>query len=136
MLPLIKFEYNNNEYFVEYDNKKLKYYSIKNNKKNYNISKEERRIIDYVVNKVTPSKNIIKLMDFNFKNRQYKMYLDKKTGLRLFKPTPNNKDSITLNKVFNNMESKNNISNYIEHFTKEDYQKRINDYMSLIKNKM
>ena len=104
MLPLIKFEYNNNEYFVEYDNKKLKYYSIKNNKKNYNISKEERRIIDYVVNKVTPSKNIIKLMDFNFNNRQYKMYLDKKTGLRLFKPTPNNKDSITLNKVFNNME--------------------------------
>ena len=127
MLPLIKFEYKNNKYFVEYDNKKLKYYSTKNNKKNYNLSKEEIKIIDYVVSQVTPSNNVIKLMDFNFNNRQYKMYLDKKTGLRLFKPTPSNKDSIALNKIFNNMEEyvAYNIGDRLSPHDNTPYFKRI-----------
>lgn len=127
MLPLIKFNYNNTTYCVESDDKKLKYYSLKKDKKNYHLSKEEREIIDYVVNEVTPSKNIIKLMDFTFNNRQYKMYLDKKTGLRLFKPTPNNKDLIALNKIFNNM-SETLAYNIGEHLPVPDntpYYKRI-----------
>ena len=130
MLPLIKFEYNNNKYCVEVDsnnNKKLRYYSIKNNKKNYNLSKEERKIIDYVISQLTPSNNVIKLMNFNFNNRQYKMYLDKKTNLRLFKPIPNNKDSIALNKMFNNMEEYlvYNIGDRLSAHDDTPYYKRI-----------
>jgi len=69
MIPIIKFEYNNKLYCVELQNKELRYYYIKNNIKNYNLTQEEKELVDYVVDSVTPSNNVIKLMTYKLNNR-------------------------------------------------------------------
>lgn len=104
MLPLIKFEYNSRLYCVELHNKKTRYYCVKNNIKNYNLTQEEKELVDYAVDSVTPSDDTIKLMDYKFKGNTYEIYLDKKTNMRLFKPTPSYNDAAILNGIFNNVE--------------------------------
>lgn len=104
MNPLIKFENNNKIYCVELNNKELRYFYIKDNKKIYNLSLKEKELIDYVLDSVTPSNNFIKIMNYKLNNKEYKVYLDNNTNLKIFKPIPNHNDSIILNKIFNNME--------------------------------
>ena len=105
MTLLLKFEFNNIKYFVEKDSdEKLIYYFIKDKNKYFDLSTKQKELIDNVIEKITPSNNLIKLTSYKLNDINYEMYLDKKTKLRLFKPIPKVNDSIYLNNVFNNME--------------------------------
>ena len=74
---LIKFNYNNKWYYVD---DKYKCYYLKNDKKVYDLNKDETLVYDIVIDSVTPSDNIIKLMDYN----NHPVYFDMKTRLCLF----------------------------------------------------
>ncbi len=102
METLLKFKYKNIWYFVEQDNKTIKYYKLDNKKKNYDLTLEELDTIKYVIDSLTPNGKKIKLMDYLYKGNKYEILLDTKTNLYLFNPMPNYDDFKELFHLFNN----------------------------------
>ena len=101
-MELLKIEYQNKWYHVEKDSNGIKIYRDDGNKKNYDLSHDEMKLIRFSIDSITPSGNFIKLMDYKHNGNTYEVSMDLKTGLHYFNPIPNYKDLIELNMLFNN----------------------------------
>ncbi len=126
-MELLRIEYNNKWYYVEQDGKSIKYYRKDNKKKNYDLSIDEMKLIQFSIDSITPSNNLIKLMNYKHHGKIYEVSMDTKTGLHFFNPKPNFKDFIELNMLFNNQHE------YLEDKVVNDTYPIPNDEETLIK---
>ena len=75
---LFKFESNNKLYFAENKNNKIVYYFLDDDKKVYNLSREEIDVCNSILNRIAPSNQVIKLMDYKLNNKKYEIFYDAK----------------------------------------------------------
>ncbi len=100
---IIKFKFNGKEYCVDSKDNELQLGYLVNDNVHTDITDEEKALIINVVEKITPSNDLIYFHDIEVSGNTYKIYIDSKTKLKVFKPTPTEKDLIYLNKKYNNL---------------------------------
>lgn len=100
---IIKFKFNGKEYCVDSKDNELQLGYLVNDNVHTDITDEEKALIINVVEKITPSNDLIYFHDIEVSGNTYQIYIDSKTKLKVFKPTPTEKDLIYLNKKYNNM---------------------------------
>ena len=62
-MKLLKIQCYDKWYHVEQNGKKISFYRVDDNHKNYNLTKDEMKLIQFSIDAITPSNNLIKLMD-------------------------------------------------------------------------
>lgn len=101
---LLKFEYNNCQYFIIRINDLLGCYYLKNDIRHYDLSSDEKKLIITILTKIFTFNQPLKVMDYKLNGSIYEIFIDKETNLYSFSPTPKGNDLIKLNLLFNNME--------------------------------
>lgn len=104
MEKLLKFKFKDLEYGLCYDGKQSRYYVLENGIMKYNLTEEQKGIVDSVIDQVIPTGSNIRLPDLKFNGNNYQVYYNKKTGLKLFEPRNNIEDLYKLYYIFNNFE--------------------------------
>lgn len=101
MKILLKFELNNIWYFVCEDNNKIIYYFLKEGKKCFDLSMEQKLLVEQVIKRILPSNNRMQMPSYKLNGITYDVTLDKKTDFYYFNPIPSLDDMIFLNRLFN-----------------------------------
>ena len=100
---LLKFKLNDKEYCYYKENDTYKYGYLNEENISTELTQEEIDLIKYVLYKITPSKDIFYYHDILYNGTNYQIYIDKKTGFKIFKPEPPREDLIYLNMKYNNL---------------------------------
>lgn len=114
---ILKFEYDNIQYYVVKEKEEIKYCFVENGEKNYNLNEEQKKLVNMVVSKLIPSNDKIKTMEYTLNGKKYDVYIDKKNYFHTFFPTPSDGELKKLNFLFNNMEE------YIAYNSQQAYYK-------------
>ncbi len=109
MKELLRFKYKNTELCLLENEGKLYYVKIVNGNFIFDITEEEREIINKVLAKLTPSRNIYDFGFIKYNQKRYRHFYDMDRNFHLFYEgedlkLPNQNDMLILNKVFNNQE--------------------------------
>jgi hypothetical protein len=121
---VLKFNYNAKSYVVYKEADTFKYGYLVNDKIMTDLSLEDKENINSVLSDLSPSTNMLELTPVYFKNNLYHVFLDLKTNLRHFIPTPSVEDLSILNSLFNNETEyvfdtySNNDKKYFKRFIK------------------
>lgn len=100
---LLKFKLNDKEYCYYKENDTYKYGYLDGENISNELTQDEISLIKYVLYKITPSKDIFYYHDILYNGNNYQIYIDKKTGFKIFKPEPSREDLIYLNMKYNNL---------------------------------
>ena len=100
---LLKFKLNDKEYCYYKENDTYKYGYLNEENISTELTQEEIDLIKYVLYKITPSKDIFYYHDILYNGTNYQIFIDKKTGFKIFKPEPPREDLIYLNMKYNNL---------------------------------
>lgn len=111
-----KFKLNNITYGIGIKNDKYYVGKLKNNKLYTYLSNEEKSLVNYVLDSLTPNKNIIEVTSVTLNNNEYKLFFNYGKNIFLFSPSNNINDLSILNSMFNNQNEfvslqKDNINN-------------------------
>ena len=120
---LFKFESNNKLYFAENKNNKIVYYFLDDDKKVYNLSREEIDVCNSILNRIAPSNQVIKLMDYKLNNKKYEIFYDKNSHLKLSNPM--DKDIARILCLINNQEDMQMITRINDIFCVSSYVENI-----------
>ena len=80
---LLKFKYNNKDYFIEEKNNNLMFYYVINNKRVYDLDSKEIDLLKYIINSIIPSNNNLYLYTLVFNKNKYNVFYDINTRLKL-----------------------------------------------------
>lgn len=111
-----KFKLNNIIYGIGINNDKYYVGKLKNNKLYTYLSDDEKTLVNYILDSLTPNKNIIEVTSVTLNDNQYKLFFNYGKNIFLFNPTNNINDLSLLNCMFNNQNEyvslqKDNINN-------------------------
>ena len=119
-----KFKLNNIIYGIGM--KENKYYvgKIKDNKLYTFLTDEEKKVVNFILDQLTPGNDLVEVTPVTVSNRVYSTFYNSSKKIFLFKPFPNENDLKYLNSIYNNQKEYlyntafNKENNYFKRFVK------------------